>query len=112
MPDLIANKSRESHPPPVYPIQAKTLANVRGNCSTKRISPKRRGSLSPFCLPWVVLVEKETAINSALEHGAKLEHVQQWAGHADVRTTQEYVVHHEHDAETAARYSQIRPKAG
>ena len=47
---------------------------------------------------------------TALKHGAKIEQVQQWAGHQDIRTTQEYVEYHAKDAETAARFNQIRPK--
>jgi integrase/recombinase XerD len=51
---------------------------------------------------------RKTALNNALEHGAKVEEVQQWAGHADIRTTQEYIQYSERDAETAARRCQIR----
>ncbi len=54
---------------------------------------------------------RKTALNNALEHGAKVEQVQQWAGHADIRTTQEYIAYHEQDAEAAARHNQIRPKS-
>jgi len=53
---------------------------------------------------------RKTALNNALKHGAKIEQVQQWAGHQDIRTTQEYVEYHAKDAETAARFNQIRPK--
>ena len=53
---------------------------------------------------------RKTAINNALRHGAKVEQVQSWAGHADIRTTQEYITYHEKDAETAARFNQIRPR--
>ena len=49
-----------------------------------------------------------SALNNALEHGAKVEDVQQWAGHADIRTTQEYIAYKEKGAEEAARRSQIR----
>lgn len=51
---------------------------------------------------------RKTALNNALEHGAKVEEVQQWAGHADIRTTQEYINYKEDDAEAAARRCQIR----
>ena len=54
---------------------------------------------------------RKTALNNALEHGAKVEQVQQWAGHADIRTTQEYIAYHEQDSEAAARHNQIRPKS-
>ncbi len=53
---------------------------------------------------------RKTALNNALKHGAKIEQVQQWAGHQDIRTTQEYIEYHAKDAETAARFNQIRPK--
>jgi len=51
---------------------------------------------------------RKTAINNALEHGAKVDDVQQSAGHADLRTTQEYIAYSEKGAEEAARQSQIR----
>lgn len=51
---------------------------------------------------------RKTALNNALEHGAKVEDVQQWAGHADIRTTQEYIAYREKGAELAARRCQIR----
>lgn len=51
---------------------------------------------------------RKAALNNALEHGAKVEDVQQWAGHADIRTTQEYIAYKEKGAEEAARRCQIR----
>jgi site-specific recombinase XerD len=51
---------------------------------------------------------RKTAITNALEHGAKMEQVQQLAGHADIRTTQLYFQPKERDAEDAARHIQIR----
>ena len=51
---------------------------------------------------------RKTAITNALEHGAKIEQVQQLAGHADIRTTQLYYQPKERDAENAARHIQIR----
>ena len=51
---------------------------------------------------------RKTALNNALQHGAKVEEVQQWAGHLDLRTTQQYIQYNEKDAETAARRCQIR----
>ena len=53
---------------------------------------------------------RKTSLNNALKHGAKVEQVQQWAGHADIRTTQGYISYHELDAEAAARHNQIRPR--
>lgn len=51
---------------------------------------------------------RKTAITNALEHGAKMEQVQQLAGHSDIRTTQLYYQARERDAEDAARHIQIR----
>lgn len=51
---------------------------------------------------------RKTAITNALEHGAKMEQVQQLAGHADIRTTQLYFQPGPRDAEEAARHIQIR----
>lgn len=51
---------------------------------------------------------RKTAITNALEHGAKMEQVQQLAGHADIRTTQLYFQSRERDAEDASRHIQIR----
>ena len=51
---------------------------------------------------------RKTALNNAFEHGAKVEDVQQWAGHADLRTTKEFIAYKEKGAEEAARRCQIR----
>lgn len=51
---------------------------------------------------------RKTALTNALEHGARMEQVQQLAGHADIRTTQLYYQRKERDAEDAARHIQIR----
>lgn len=51
---------------------------------------------------------RKTAITNALEHGAKMEQVQQRAGHADIRTTQLYFQPRDRDAEEPARHIQIR----
>jgi integrase/recombinase XerD len=51
---------------------------------------------------------RKTAITNALEHGAKMEQVQQLAGHCDIRTTQLYFQPRDRDAEEAARHIQIR----
>ncbi|MFN0019450.1 MAG: tyrosine-type recombinase/integrase, partial [Pirellulaceae bacterium] len=51
---------------------------------------------------------RKTALTNALEHGAKMEQVQQLAGHSDIRTTQLYYQARERDAEDAARHIQIR----
>ena len=51
---------------------------------------------------------RKTALTNALEHGARIEQVQQLAGHADIRTTQLYYQRKQRDAEDAARHIQIR----
>ena len=51
---------------------------------------------------------RKTALTNALEHGARMEQVQAWAGHSDIRTTQGYYMTKESDAEAAARHNQIR----
>jgi site-specific recombinase XerD len=51
---------------------------------------------------------RKTALTNALEHGARMEQVQQLAGHSDIRTTQLYYQRKERDAEDAARHIQIR----
>ena len=51
---------------------------------------------------------RKTALTNALEHGAKMEQVQQLAGHSDIRTTQLYYQAKDRDAEDAARHIQIR----
>jgi integrase/recombinase XerD len=52
-------------------------------------------------------LRKTCAVN-ALRHGAHVHQVQQWLGHADIRTTQEYITYKEDDIEAAARRCQIR----
>ncbi|MCH8998342.1 MAG: tyrosine-type recombinase/integrase, partial [Proteobacteria bacterium] len=47
---------------------------------------------------------RKTAGMSALKHGAKVEQFQAWLGHADIRTTQEYIVYKDEDSEEAARH--------
>ena len=51
---------------------------------------------------------RKTAGMSALRHGAQVQQVQAWMGHAEIRTTQEYIVYRDQDAEEAARHCQIR----
>lgn len=52
-------------------------------------------------------LRKTCAVN-ALRHGAQVHQVQHWLGHADIRTTQEYVSYKDDDIEAAARRCQIR----
>jgi len=51
---------------------------------------------------------RKTAINDAIRNGASLHEVREFAGHADIRTTELYFVRQEEDAEVAARRIHIR----
>lgn len=51
---------------------------------------------------------RKTAINDAIRNGATMHEVREFAGHADIRTTELYFVRKEEDAEVAARCIQIR----
>src|SRR4051794_30104196 len=51
---------------------------------------------------------RKTAINDAIRNGATIHEVREFAGHADIRTTEVYFVRKEEDAEVAARRIQIR----
>jgi site-specific recombinase XerD len=51
---------------------------------------------------------RKTAINDAIRNGATMHEVREFAGHADIRTTELYFVRKEEDAEIAARRIQIR----
>ncbi len=51
---------------------------------------------------------RKTAINDALQHGADLRDVQEWAGHASITTTQLYTVNTGEEARRPARHVQIR----
>jgi integrase/recombinase XerD len=51
---------------------------------------------------------RKTAINDAIRNGASLHEVREFAGHADIRTTELYFVRKEEDAEVAARRIHIR----
>jgi site-specific recombinase XerD len=58
---------------------------------------------------------RKTAINDAIRNGATMHEVREFAGHADIRTTEVYFIRKEEDAEVAARRIQIRvtpPKTG
>ena len=55
-----------------------------------------------------VTTVRKTSITNAVEHGVKMERVQQLAGHSDIRTRQQYHQPKERDAEDAARQIQIR----
>ena len=62
---------------------------------------KGRGSLCTHS------IRKSGAV-SALKHGAPLQDVKEWLGHAHIATTQTYTVTTKTQAEDAARRSQIR----
>jgi len=66
-----------------------------------KVSDPKRRSICTHSL------RKTSAVN-ALQHGAPVHQVQQWLGHADIRTTQEYITYHDDDIEAAARRCQIR----
>jgi integrase/recombinase XerD len=51
---------------------------------------------------------RKTAINDAIRNGATMHEVREFAGHADIRTTELYFVRKEEDAEQAARRIHIR----
>jgi integrase/recombinase XerD len=51
---------------------------------------------------------RKTAINDAIRNGATMPEVREFAGHADIRTTEVYFDRREDDAEVAARRIQIR----
>ena len=46
---------------------------------------------------------RKTAIDGAIRNGAQMHEVREFAGHADIRTTEVYFVRKEEDAEEAAR---------
>jgi integrase/recombinase XerD len=51
---------------------------------------------------------RKTAINDAIRNGASMHEVREFAGHADIRTTEVYFVRRAEDAEVAARRIRIR----
>src|ERR671934_6871 len=51
---------------------------------------------------------RKTAINDAIRNGASMHEVREFAGHADIRTTEVYFIRKEEDGEVAARKIQIR----
>jgi site-specific recombinase XerD len=76
---------------------------VKKYCRAAGIDPDRLGSrgLGIHSL-------RKTAINDAIRNGASMHEVREFAGHADIRTTEIYFVRREEDAEVAARRIQIR----
>ncbi len=75
---------------------------VKQYCQAAGIDPKRLGSRGIG-----IHSLRKTAINDAIRNGASMHEVREFAGHADIRTTEVYFVRREEDAEVAARRIQI-----
>jgi site-specific recombinase XerD len=76
---------------------------VKKYCQAAGIEPARLGGRGIG-----VHSLRKTAINDAIRNGAGMHEVREFAGHADIRTTELYFVRKEEDAEVAARRIQIR----
>jgi site-specific recombinase XerD len=76
---------------------------VKKYCNAAGIDPKRLGGRGIG-----IHSLRKTAINDAIRNGASMHEVREFAGHADIRTTEVYFVRKEEDAEVAARRIQIR----
>jgi len=76
---------------------------VKKYCAAAGIDPSRLGSRGIG-----IHSLRKTAINDAIRNGATMHEVREFAGHADIRTTEVYFVRREEDAEVAARRIQIR----
>ena len=76
---------------------------VKKYCEAAGIDPSRLGSRGIG-----IHSLRKTAINDAIRNGATMHEVREFAGHADIRTTEVYFVRKEEDAEVAARRIQIR----
>jgi integrase len=76
---------------------------VKNYCRAAGIDPDRLGSRGIG-----IHSSRETAINDSMRNGASMHEVREFAGHADIRTTEVYFVRKEEDAEVAARRIQIR----
>lgn len=76
---------------------------VKKYCLAAGIDPSRLGGRGVG-----VHSLRKTAINDAIRNGATMHEVREFAGHADIRTTEVYFVRKEEDAEVAARRIQIR----
>jgi site-specific recombinase XerD len=80
---------------------------VKKYCHAAQIDPDRLGARGIG-----VHTLRKTAINDAIRNGASLHEVREFAGHADIRTTEIYFIRKEEDAEVAARRIQIRVLTG
>jgi len=76
---------------------------VKKYCEAAGIDPSRLGSRGIG-----IHSLRKTAINDAIRNGATMHEVREFAGHADIRTTELYFIRKEEDAEVAARKIQIR----
>ncbi len=76
---------------------------VKKYCQAASIDPARLGGRGIG-----IHSLRKTAINDAIRNGATMHEVREFAGHADIRTTEVYFVRKEEDAEVAARRIQIR----
>ena len=71
---------------------------VKKYCEAAGIDPSRLGARGIG-----IHSLRKTAINDAIRNGAAMHEVREFAGHADIRTTEVYFVRKEEDAEVAAR---------
>jgi integrase/recombinase XerD len=76
---------------------------VKKYCQAAGIDPSRLGGRGIG-----IHSLRKTAINDAIRNGATMHEVREFAGHADIRTTEVYFIRKEEDAEVAARKIQIR----
>ncbi len=76
---------------------------VKHYCELAGIDPRRLGARGIG-----IHSLRKTAINDAIRNGATMHEVREFAGHADIRTTEVYFIRKEEDAEVAARKIQIR----
>jgi site-specific recombinase XerD len=76
---------------------------VKKYCEAAGIDPSRLGARGIG-----IHSLRKTAINDAIRNGATMHEVREFAGHADIRTTEVYFIRKEEDAEVAARKIQIR----
>ena len=76
---------------------------VKKYCHAAGIDPSRLGARGIG-----IHSLRQTAINDAIRNGASMHEVREFAGHADIRTTEVYFVRKEEDGEVAARRIQIR----
>ena len=76
---------------------------VKKYCAAAGIDPSRLGSRGIG-----IHSLRKTAINDAIRNGATMHEVREFAGHADIRTTEVYFVRKEEDAGWRRGGSQIR----